>query len=72
MCGGTAVDVPTVVPAECIEYSNPLFLSKRWTSATSLLTEAVGVPSGMRQKSATQDGGVLRFVRSSDDDMVDV
>jgi hypothetical protein len=63
------VYVPTVVPAECIVYSNPLFLSTRWTCATSLETDAVGVPRGMRQKSAMHAGGVARFVRSSEDDI---
>lgn len=43
--------VPRVVPAECIVYLTPDFLSTRWTSATSFETEAVGVPIGMRQKS---------------------
>lgn len=55
---------PTVVPAECIEYLSPLFLSSRCTSATSLDTEAVGVPRGIRQKSAVHDGGVASDVRS--------
>jgi hypothetical protein len=50
-------------------YSNPLFLSTRWTCATSFETDAVGVPSGMRQKSAMHAGGVDRFVRSSEDDI---
>ena len=40
-----------VVPAECIEYLRPDFLSNRCTVATSLLTLAVGVPIGTRQKS---------------------
>jgi hypothetical protein len=53
-----SVDIPSVVPAECIEYSSPLFFSRRCTAATSLDTLAVGVPSGMMQKSATQAGGV--------------
>ena len=43
--------LPTVVPAECMEYLTPDFLSRRWTEATSLETEVVGVPMGMRQKS---------------------
>jgi len=43
--------IPNVVPAECIEYLIPDSLSKRWTEATSLLTEAVGVAMGTRQKS---------------------
>jgi hypothetical protein len=53
-----------VVPAECILYTNPLFLSSLCTSATSLLTDAVGVPSGMMQKSAIHAGGVERVVGS--------
>ena len=57
--------IPTVVPAECIEYSSPLCLRSRWTCATSFDTEAVGVPSGMRQKSAMQAGGVGNLVRST-------
>jgi hypothetical protein len=61
--------LPSVVPAECIEYSSPLFLRSRWTSATSLDTDAVGVPSGMRQKSAVHDGGVASLLRSSEDAM---
>lgn len=65
----TGRDVPTVVPALCIEYSSPDCLRSRWTCATSLDTDAVGVPSGMRQKSAMQAGGVGRFVRSFDDAM---
>lgn len=44
---------PRVVPAECIEYLIPDFLSRRCTEATSLLTEAVGVPMGTRQKSTS-------------------
>lgn len=40
-----------MVPAECMEYFSPLFLSSRCTSATSLDTLAVGVPKGIRQKS---------------------
>lgn len=56
--------LPTVVPAECIEYFNPLFFNRRCTSATSFDTDAVGVPSGMRQKSAMQEAGVASDVRS--------
>jgi hypothetical protein len=37
----------------------------RCTSATSFDTLAVGVPSGMRQKSAVHDGGVLMSEMSS-------
>jgi hypothetical protein len=33
-------------------------------------TDAVGVPMGTRQKSATQDGGVARVVGSEDVDML--
>lgn len=62
-------DVPTVVPALCIEYSSPDCLSSRWTCATSLDMDAVGVPRGMRQKSAMHAGGVERFVSSFDDAM---
>ena len=40
------------MPALCIVYSMFLaFFNRRWTAATSLETEAVGVPIGMRQKS---------------------
>jgi hypothetical protein len=60
-------DVPTVVPALCMEYSRPDCLSKRWTCATSPETDAVGVPRGIRQKSAMHAGGVGRVVRSVDD-----
>jgi hypothetical protein len=45
------VDVPSVVPALCIVYWILLFLSRRWTAATSLETEAEGVPMGIMQKS---------------------
>ncbi len=38
-------DLPMVVPAECIEYDNPLALSSFCTSATSWATEAVPVPT---------------------------
>jgi hypothetical protein len=44
-------------------YFSPLFFSKRCTCAISADTLAVGVPRGMRQKSAVQDGGVARDVR---------
>ena len=54
------VDIPTVVPAECMLYFSPLSLSRRWTSAICCDTEAVGVPRGMRQKSAVHLGGVSR------------
>jgi hypothetical protein len=57
------------VPAECILYFNPLFFIRRWTSAISAETEAVGVPIGMRQKSAVHFGGVARSA-SSDDMMI--
>jgi hypothetical protein len=66
---GAQRDVPTVVPAECIEQFSPLFLRRRWTCATSFETDAVGVPSGIRQKSAVHDGGVGRSVKSSEDAM---
>ena len=39
------------MPAECILYLIPDLLSRRWTSAISAETEAVGVPIGTRQKS---------------------
>ena len=46
------LDLPRVVPALCIVYWMFLaFFNRRWTAATSLETEAVGVPIGMRQKS---------------------
>lgn len=64
---------PTVVPAECIENLRPDFWSRRWTAATSFETEAVGVPRGMRQKSAVHAGGVERAeggVSEADWDMV--
>ena len=56
-----------MVPAECIEKCSPDFFNNRCTSATSFDTEAVGVPIGTRQKSAVQDGGVVRVDRSVDD-----
>lgn len=40
--------------------SNPLLLSRRWTSAIWADTLAVEVPIGMRQKSAMHFGGVLK------------
>jgi hypothetical protein len=43
--------IPNVVPALCIVYETLDFLSRRCTAATSLETEAEGVPIGMRQKS---------------------
>lgn len=36
--------IPSVVPAECIEYLIPVFLRSRWTAAISCETDAVGVP----------------------------
>ena len=62
----TSSHVPSkVVPAECIEYLMfGDFFNNRWTSAISLDTEAVGVPMGIRQKSAMQAAGVLRSVKS--------
>lgn len=48
----SVVGLPNVVPALCMVYWMFLaFFNKRWTAATSLETEAVGVPIGMRQKS---------------------
>lgn len=49
--GGERNDIPNVVPALCMVYLTPLVLSRRWTAATSLDTDADGVPMGMRQKS---------------------
>ncbi len=67
-------DAPTVVPALCMLNRNlsppppptpascpaTVWSSRRCTSAISGLMLAVGVPSGMRQKSATHFGGVGR------------
>jgi len=53
-------DIPTVVPAECMEYFNPLIFKSRCTCATSCDTDADGVPMGTRQKSAMHAGGVGR------------
>lgn len=39
-------------------YSKPLFFTIRCTSATSFETEAVGVPKGIKQKSARHFFGV--------------
>jgi hypothetical protein len=50
-------------------YFRPPFFIKRWTSAICFETEAVGVPIGMRQKSAVHFGGVARSMMS--DDIVD-
>lgn len=50
--GVSELSIPNVVPALCMVYFTLLFLSRRWTAATSLDTEAEGVPIGMRQKSA--------------------
>jgi hypothetical protein len=55
----------TVDPAECSEKLKPDFFSNLWTSAISVETEAVGVPIGMRQKSAMQAAGVLSFDKST-------
>jgi hypothetical protein len=49
-----------------MEYFNPDLFRIRWTSATSFDTEAVGVPIGIRQKSATATGGVDILDRSDD------
>ena len=54
---------PRVVPALCIVYSTLLFLSRRCTAATSLETEAEGVPMGMRQKSVCS---LLKKIVNSD------
>jgi hypothetical protein len=56
---------PSVVPAECIEYFTPETFNNFCTSAISAETDAVGVPIGMRQKSAVHFGGVARVDRSS-------
>ena len=48
---GDGRHAPSVVPALCIVYWTLLFLRRRCTAATSLETEAEGVPMGMRQKS---------------------
>jgi hypothetical protein len=56
---------PSVVPAECIEYLTPDTFNNFCTSAISADTDAVGVPIGMRQKSAVHFGGVARVDRSS-------
>ena len=53
--------LPTVVPAECILYFNPDCFMRRWTSAICAETEAVGVPIGIKQKSAVHFGGVERL-----------
>src|SRR5436189_4575962 len=64
MPGGVlSVALPTVVPAECKVYVKPDFFKSLCTSATSFETDAVGVPNGMRQKSAIHDGGVARSDR---------
>jgi len=42
------------VPALCMWYVSPVAASTRWTWATSVETEAVGVPRGMRQKSVAR------------------
>ena len=55
---GISAYSPTVVPAECMWKFKPLAFNTRCTSATSLETLAVGVPSGIRQKSAVQWSGV--------------
>lgn len=56
------VHLPTVVPAECIVYFKPLFFSNLCTSAICADTLAVGVPRGIRQKSAVAFGGVFRDI----------
>ena len=49
--------LPRVVPALCIVYSMFLhFFNRRWTAATSLETEAEGVPMGIMQKSVFDCG----------------
>lgn len=50
--------LPTVVPAECNVYVKPDFFKSLCTSATSFETDAVGVPNGIRQKSAIHEVGV--------------
>src|SRR3954463_6269790 len=66
----TFVNMPKVVPAECIEYFNPDFFISRCTSATSFETDAVGVPIGIRQKSAVHLAGVDSCVGSPLEDML--
>lgn len=48
-------------------YLSPDFLSSLWTSAICADTDAVGVPSGIKQKSAVALGGVARVERSMSD-----
>ena len=57
-------NIPNVVPAECMLYLTPLFFINRWTSAICFDTLAVGVPIGIRQKSAVHFGGVESVVVS--------
>lgn len=45
-------------------YFRPLFFIRRWTSAISAETDAVGVPMGIRHTSAVHLGGVARLLRS--------
>lgn len=54
-------ELTTVVPAECMLYDKPDVFIRRCTSAIWAEIEAVGVPMGMRQKSAVHFGGVLRL-----------
>lgn len=42
--------IPSVVPAECIEYLIPVFLRSRWIAAISCETDAVGVPLFLEKK----------------------
>lgn len=55
--------LPTVVPAECMVYTNPVFASRRCTSATSVDTDAWPVPIGTIQKSVA--GGLVMYLTSS-------
>ena len=60
----------TVVPAECMLYERPDVFISLCTSAIWAETEAVGVPMGMRQKSAVHFGGVLILGSAMSQDLV--
>jgi hypothetical protein len=47
-------------------YFRPLAFIKRCTSAICAETDAVGVPNGIKQKSAVHFGGVASSVKSCD------
>lgn len=59
--------IPTVVPAECMLYFNPDFFISLCTSAICADTDAVGVPMGIKQKSAVALAGVERVEISMSD-----